>query len=117
VNDDESGKIIRSDLSQEVPTDRAVYRYQAETVKFKGHTGWLGRADFELDASSLPGSSQSAALTTLYLAATAVLITGVASGIGIPAMTALITGLGATAGYYLLVHLTRGRQNRRLGRR
>lgn len=113
MNDDENSEIIRSDLSQEVPTDRAILRYQlGEDVTLKGHTGWLGQADFELSAKSFPGSPNNKALTTLCLGLTVCLITGVAWGIGIPAMTALIAGLGGAITIFLLVHFTSGQRSR-----
>jgi hypothetical protein len=109
VNDDEYNEITWSDLSLEAPTDRATLHYQLEKVTLKGRTGWLGQADFELSDGSLPGSSRNKALTTLFLGLTVSLITWVAWGIGLPAMTALIAGFGGAVGIYLLVHVTSAR--------
>lgn len=109
MNDDEYSEITRSDLSLEAPTDRAILRYQLEEVTLKGHTGWLGQAGFELSAGSVPGSSRDKALTTLFLGLTVCLVAGVAWGIGLSAMTALIAGIGGAIGIYLLVHFTSAR--------
>jgi hypothetical protein len=109
VSDDENGEVIRrTDLSNEVHTERAVYRYQlTEKAAIKA-----SKAGFELSAESSPGSSQNKALTTLYLAGVIGVITGIAWAIGIPAIVALVTGLSATIGIYLLVHFTSGGRTR-----
>jgi hypothetical protein len=109
VNDDENGEVIRrTDLSNEVHTERAVYRYQlTEKATIKA-----SKTGFELNAESSPGSSQNKALTTLYLTGAIGVITGIAWAIGIPAIAALVTGLSATIGIYLLIHFTSGGRTR-----
>ncbi len=106
-----SNEITRSelDLAQEAPTGRAAVHFQAEEIQAEGSTG---RLRFKLMAKIFAGSSQSTALATLELAGASCLITGVAAAIGVPALTAMIAGLGATAGFYLLIHLTRERRGR-----
>jgi hypothetical protein len=109
-DDDSNNEITRSDLSLEAPTDRANLRYQLEDFMLKGHTDWLGKADFELSAGSMPGSSRNKALTVLFLGFTVCLIAGVAWGIGLPALTALIAGFAGAIVLYLLVHVTSDRR-------
>jgi hypothetical protein len=113
VNDDDSGEIIWSDLSHEVPTGRAEALFQlgGEITELEGHFDGH-RGGVRLRSVSAPGSPQSIALTTLHLAVASCLIAGVAWAIGVPAMTALIAGLGAVIGMYVLVHLTAGRRAR-----
>jgi hypothetical protein len=67
--------------------------------------GWLGGTTFKLTAHVHAGSPQSAGLTTLLLVGTACLLAGIAVAIGIPAMTALITGLCVPIGIYTLVQV------------
>jgi hypothetical protein len=109
VSDDENGEVIRrTDLSDEVHTERAVYRYRlTEKAMIKA-----SKTGFEVSAESSPGSSQNKALTTFYLVGAIGVMTGIAWAIGIPAIAALVTGLSATIGIYLLVHFTPGGQTR-----
>jgi hypothetical protein len=101
-----SEDITKTDLTAEAHTGRASLHLQLETIELEGHTGRLGGAGLKLAARTFSGSPQSIALTTLPLATAICLITVVAWTIGIPAMTALITGMAATAGLYVMVWLT-----------
>jgi hypothetical protein len=113
-----SDDIIRRslDLTHEVPTDRAVFYRQlkkVETVKIEAKMpGWLGGSTFKLTAQLHAGSPQNTAVTTLLLLATSCLIAGVASVIGVPALTALIIGLCMPISTYALVRLISGHWNR-----
>lgn len=100
MNDDKSSEVIkRTDLSNEVGTERG-------SVRFK-----FGKADFEMRAESSPGTAQNKAQTTLYLAVAIGVIAAVAWAIGIPAVAAMVAGLAATITAYLLVHFTSGLRN------
>jgi hypothetical protein len=74
--------------------------------------GWLGGTTFELNSEAFYGSPQSAALTTLLLVGAGSLLAAAAYAIGIPAMTALIAGLGAPVGTFALVRVLSGRWTR-----
>ncbi len=97
------------DLGHQAPTGRADVHFQPEEIQAEGSTGKLR---FKLMAKIFAGSSQSTALATLELAGASCLITGVAAAIGVSALTALIAGLGATAGFCLLIYFTRERRGR-----
>ena len=92
------------DLAQEAPGGRAVAHLQLEEIRAEGS---MSKLRFKLMARIFAGSSQSDSLATLELAGASCLITGVAASVGAPALAALIAGLGATAGFYLLIRLTR----------
>ena len=102
-----SEDITKTDLTHEVPTGRAVVHRslrQFEMVKVEAKMpGWLGGTTFKLTAHVHAGSPQSTGLTTLLLIGAASLLAGVAVAIGIPAMTALITGLCVPVGTYALI--------------
>jgi hypothetical protein len=104
-----SEDIIGTDLTHEVPADRAVVRRslkKADVVKFEAKMpGWLGGSTFKLTAQVHAGSAQSAGLTALLLAVTSGLLVGIASVIGVPALTALIIGLCVSIGSYTLIHI------------
>lgn len=102
-----SDKIVKLDLSNEVPTRRATVHFEKVKLRIK-MPGWLGGATFDVTSQVLPGSPQNTAVTTLQLAIASSLIIGVVWLIGVPAMTALITGLCVPIGLYLLVHFTSG---------
>lgn len=114
MNDDEPGGVIkRTDLSDEIPTPRAVFRHHREEIQVEAHTGRLGGTAVKLRAKVLDGSPQSMAMTTLELALAIGIVTGIAFGIGIPPIGALIAGVCVPLGTYMLVYLTSGRRHRR----
>ena len=96
-------KIIHVDLSNEVPSERALFRYELEKATVR-----VNKTGIEVNSESFPGTPQNKALTTLYLAVAIAAITGVTWAIGIPAIAAIATGLGTTISLYLLVHFTSG---------
>jgi hypothetical protein len=100
------------DLSHEVPTDRAAFYRKLKKAEMVTITvkmpGWLGGSTFTLTAQVHAGSPQSTALITLLLLATSCLIAGVAWGIGVPALIALIIGLCVPIVTYALVYAISG---------
>jgi hypothetical protein len=102
VDDDETGEVVReTDLSHEIPTGRAHWSYRLEKTWIK-----ISKTGLEFKAESRPGTALNTATVTVYLALAIAGITGIAYVIGIPAVAALVTGLGATIGLYLLVYFT-----------
>lgn len=89
-----------------------------ETIKAKVAVGGIS---FRLKAYVGTGSPLSTTVAASVLVAVSCFVMGVASFIGVPALIALIAGLGAPAGTYLLIHVTcrhprqsgRGRHARR----
>ena len=112
-------EIIRTDLTHEVPTERAVVHQslrQADLVSWEVQLpGWLRGGTVKLTAEVHAGSALSASLTTLMLTGAICLLAGVAYALGVPAMTALIIGFGVSVGTYTLTRVidnVRGRYAR-----
>jgi len=61
---------------------------------------------FTVGTQSIPGSAQNAATSTGIVTAACCALTGVAYGIGVPPMTALIVGLSVPIAIFLLVVVT-----------
>ncbi len=86
-----------------------------EDVIPAGVADWLGDTDFEPTADAEPpaGSSSEAgrneALTTLFLGLTVCLIAGVAWGVGLPSVMALVAGFVGAITIYLVVHVVSDR--------
>jgi hypothetical protein len=101
-----------SDLTQTEgdPTERAALYYTLETFELDAKL--LGGNAIKLKGQALPGSPQSTANTTFLLVVGCCLVAGIAAAIGVPAMTALITGLCAPLFTYALVRVIPGRQGR-----
>jgi hypothetical protein len=74
-----------------------------ETIKAKVA---VGNMSFQLKAYVGTGSPLSTVVAASVLVAVSCFVMGVASLIGVPAPIALIAGLGAPAGAYLLIHVT-----------
>jgi hypothetical protein len=87
------------------PSSRA--NAKLEKVKVRGKMP--GGADVRLEARVSPCSPLNATMTTLGLAAATGLIAAVAHAIGVSPMWAMITGLGATIGIFVLVRVLSGR--------
>lgn len=104
-----SDEILRTDLTQEVPTGRAVAHHslrKAEVVKVEAKLpGWLGGGTFKLTAQVHAGSAQSAGLTTLLLVTGSGLLAAIAFAIGVSAPTSLITGLCVSIGTFTLIQV------------
>lgn len=109
-----SDDIIRRnlDLTHEVPTEGAVFYHKltkVETVKIEAKMpARLGGGTFKLAAEVHAGSPQGTAVTTLLLLLASCLVAGVARGIGVPALAALIIGLCTPIGIFTLIRLTSG---------
>lgn len=112
MDDDEGAVIKRTDLSEQVSTDRSVAHLQLEEVQVEAHTGRFGGASGKLVAKFFDGSSQSMAMATLELTLAVGVVTGIAFGIGIPPIGALIAGVCVPLGTYVMVYLTSGRRRR-----
>jgi len=104
-----SDELLSTDLSQEAPSLRAVAHYslrKAEVVKVEAKMpGWLGGSTFKLTAQVHAGSAQSAGLTTLLLVIASGVMAGIASAIGVSALTSLIVGLCVSIGTYTLIQI------------
>jgi hypothetical protein len=74
-----------------------------ETINAKVAVGGI---NFQLKAYVGTGSPLSTTVAASVLVAVSCFVMGVASLIGVPAPMALIVGLGAPAGAYLLIHIT-----------
>jgi hypothetical protein len=94
-------------LTEGDPTERAAVHIQLEKIGLKGKLP--GGNAFELKGSALPGSPQNTAITTFLLLIAGCLVAGTASWIGVPAITALITGLCAPVVTFALVRAISGR--------
>lgn len=82
-----------------------------ETIKM---TAPMGNASIGLEAHVSTGSRLSTTVAAFILIAAGCLMMTVGSLIGVSALTALIAGLAAPAGAYLLIHATsRSRQSGR----
>ena len=66
----------------------------------------------KLVAKLFAGSSQSMAMATLSLTLGFGIVTGIAFGIHIPPIGALIAGVCVPLGFYVLVYFTSGRKHR-----
>jgi hypothetical protein len=82
--------------------------YQHEVIQAEVGTA---KASFKLLAKIFTNSATSTALAGLIVGATACLVIGVAAASGVPAMTALIAGLAAATGWWLLIDLARKRRS------
>ena len=104
-----SEEITQTDLAQEVPTGRAVVHQslmKAEIVKVEVKMpGWLGGTTIKLDAEVHADSTQSAGLATLMLIGACCLLAGIASVLGVSALTAVIIGLCVSIGTYTLIQV------------
>jgi multisubunit Na+/H+ antiporter MnhG subunit len=74
-----------------------------------------GKAGIGLEAHVGTGSRLSTTVAAFVLVAASCLMMAAGSLIGVSALTALIAGLGAPAGAYLLIHAT-SRRSRHSGR-
>ena len=110
MNDDDRGEVIkRTDLSNEVSSERAEWTpHLVEKSTFKA-----SKDGIELSSESLPGSPHNKAQTTLYLSVAAAAMTLGAFWIGIPAAAAVAVGTVMTIIFYLLVHFTSGQRKRK----
>jgi hypothetical protein len=102
-------KVVETDLTklEADPSSRATVHPKLEKVKMGGKVP--GGGTFTLVARVSPCSPLSAAMATLGLAIATCLVAGVAHAIGVPAMAAMITGLGASICIFVLVRVLSGR--------
>lgn len=96
-------KIVYTNLTESdgEPTDRADVDLRLESVDLQ-----FG-ALIKMAAKVSQNSSLGAAITTLVLTVAGCLVVGVAAGIGASALTALIAGLSAPVGIFILVRVAR----------
>jgi hypothetical protein len=105
-----SEEIVRSDVTHQPNTaqgnfDRRAQLGKPECVVFTGKTSWFGGLAFKLRARLQDRSPQSTGITTVLLGATGCAIAGTAYLMGVSGLTALITGVCAPVGTYIVVRL------------